>query len=245
MRLGIAWQRSTTLHTHQEKAFSILWHTKVDRVQNLGINTDVVTRLGELPYHFLKKTPMVAKCQALDVLEYEGAGVQFSHQPQKIVNQGVAGIINRPLPDQGKPLAPPHTTSNARAPMPAASRMASPVNVVTLWGSTARSGKLNLWTAAWIGSISTAATTSKPACSKPGDMPPAPENRSIAIGRLPKPAPCFFPTRALRIQLAYDSRALGTKVNNALLDTFLQGVTAAWAGSFNVPKYFQKNTLNQ
>jgi hypothetical protein len=46
--------------------------------------------------------------------------------------------------------------------MPAASRISLPVIAATDRGMTTVWGKLNLWMAPWIGSISTAATTSKP-----------------------------------------------------------------------------------
>lgn len=48
-------------------------------------------------------------------------------------------------------------------------------------------GKLNLCAAQCTGSISTAAAMSKPACSNPRLSPPAPEKRSIPIGRF-----CFI-----------------------------------------------------
>ena len=45
------------------------------------------------------------------------------------------------------------------------------------------SGKLNSCVAQWTGSYSTAAATSKPACSKPSERPPAPAKRSTTLGR--------------------------------------------------------------
>src|SRR5208282_1734578 len=51
----------------------------------------------------------------------------------------------------------------------------------------AQSGKLNSCVAQWMGSYSTAAATSNPACSKPRLSPPAPAKRSTPIGFLPLP----------------------------------------------------------
>lgn len=54
----------------------------------------------------------------------------------------------------------------------------------TLRQIAAQSGKLNSWVAQRIGSYSTAAATSNPACSKPRLIPPAPEKRSTPKGFL-------------------------------------------------------------
>src|SRR5450759_3443877 len=52
----------------------------------------------------------------------------------------------------------------------------------TLRQIVAQPGKLYSWVAAWIGSYSTPARTSNPACSNPSERPPAPANRSTPIG---------------------------------------------------------------
>src|SRR3989338_2463333 len=88
--------------------------------------------------------------------------------------------------------APPATTSTVRLPRPARSLISSPDKSLIDWGKTAHLGKLNLCIAAWIGSTSTAATTSKPACSNPRLKPPAPENRSTAIGLLTRAPVVYF-----------------------------------------------------
>src|ERR1035441_3392003 len=54
--------------------------------------------------------------------------------------------------------------------------------LATLRQIVAQQGKLYSWVAAWIGSYSTAARTSNPACSNPSERPPAPANRSTPIG---------------------------------------------------------------
>src|SRR5437016_10758228 len=85
--------------------------------------------------------------------------------------------------------APPNTTSMGVPFNAAASRIFSPVVLAASAQTTAQFGKLNSCTAQWIGSISTAAATSKLACSKPSDSPPAPANRSMPVG--------LFVTRSL------------------------------------------------
>ena len=78
--------------------------------------------------------------------------------------------------------APPNTTSICLRPIPARFLISSPVSPMTDRDSIAHLGKLYACTAQWIGSISTAATISKPACSKPKPRPPAPANKSTPIG---------------------------------------------------------------
>src|SRR6266704_3579538 len=58
--------------------------------------------------------------------------------------------------------------------------------------------------AAWIGSYSTAAATSNPACSKPSARPPAPAKRSMQIGRLPLE---FTSSSALRVRTVLSQNA--------------------------------------
>src|ERR1035441_4042167 len=54
---------------------------------------------------------------------------------------------------------------------------------VTLRQIVVQSGKLNSWVAQWMGSYSTAARTSNPACWNPRLKPPAPANKSTTNGR--------------------------------------------------------------
>lgn len=77
---------------------------------------------------------------------------------------------------------PPTTTSIWIEPISAFWRIACALRRSIELGITLHFGKLYLCTAACIGSISTAAATSNPACSNPKLSPPAPEKRSIMIG---------------------------------------------------------------
>src|ERR1019366_5258962 len=81
--------------------------------------------------------------------------------------------------------APPKTTSTAESPMSDSLRIYAASISATLRQMAAHSGKLNSCVAQWMGSYSTAAATSNPACSKPRLIPPAPANRSTPIGLLP------------------------------------------------------------
>ena len=76
---------------------------------------------------------------------------------------------------------PPKTT--AMSSVPACVRTASAVKSATDAHRETPPGKLRAWVATAAPSKSTARRTSKPAISKPRDMPPAPPNRSTATGR--------------------------------------------------------------
>jgi DNA mismatch endonuclease Vsr len=68
-------------------------------------------------------------------------------------------------------------------PWAIARRTRAPLSLAASACTTAQRGKLKRCTAAWAASSSTAQTTSNPACSKPRARPPAPQNKSTAIGR--------------------------------------------------------------
>src|ERR1039457_7288260 len=97
------------------------------------------------------------------------------------------GSSSARLPIMLKPWhgAPPKRTSTGRSPMREWSRIYLPSISATLRQMAAQSGKLNSCVAQWIGSYSTAAATSNPACSKPRLIPPAPANRSTPMGLFP------------------------------------------------------------
>ena len=83
--------------------------------------------------------------------------------------------------------APPKSTATGRSPILECSRRYAPSISATLRQMVAQSGKLNSCVAQWMGSYSTAAATSNPACSKPRLIPPAPANRSTPRGLFPLP----------------------------------------------------------
>lgn len=63
-----------------------------------------------------------------------------------------------------------------------------------LWQIVVQLGKLNLWVQQLMGSISTEALISNPACSSPSDKPPAPAKKSKTNGFFTRV--CFDPTAA-------------------------------------------------
>ena len=62
-------------------------------------------------------------------------------------------------------------------------RTISPVTASASAVNVTQCGKFTAWVAAWTGFASKASLTSKPACSRPSDRPPAPQNASTATGR--------------------------------------------------------------
>ena len=54
---------------------------------------------------FIQDLLVVADCQALHILEHEGAGVQFADNPNEFEHKPVSRIIKDTMANQGKALA--------------------------------------------------------------------------------------------------------------------------------------------
>ena len=120
------------------------------------------------------------------------------------MDEGITRIVKRSLADHAEALAGRAAENDIDGlfPMREWSRMYLPSISATLRQMAAQSGKLNSCVAQWMGSYSTAAATSNPACSKPRLIPPAPANRSTPIG--------FFPLALIKRSSASTSLRLDT-----------------------------------
>jgi hypothetical protein len=125
--------------------------------------------------------------QSLYVLEDEIVGTQFRRQANELQQEAIAGIVQCSFPHEREALtrcAAEYHVDHVRCRVVPPCGCRAPVRAVASPQMEAHLGKLNSWTAQCTGSISTAARTSNPACSKPSDNPPAPAKRSTPIGRL-------------------------------------------------------------
>ena len=157
----------------------------VCRVKHTPGQNDVVSETVEGIHKFGQKLLVFAYGEALDVLEDEGSSIELSDKANEFQDKAVARIFKRALTDHGKALAGRAAKNTVDWPVAYLGRQAN------IGGAQAyhRSGnhgscrKVELMNCAMHGSISTAAATSKPACSNPRLKPPTPAKRSIPIGR--------------------------------------------------------------
>ena len=124
--------------------------------------------------------------QSFYIFKNEVIGVQFRCQANKLQQERIAGIVECSLPHERETLTRCAAEYNIDTCVAEPGRLADirAVRAVASPQIETHLGKLNSWTAQCTGSISTAARTSNPACSKPSDNPPAPAKRSTPIGRL-------------------------------------------------------------
>jgi hypothetical protein len=83
----------------------MLRYAKLRCVQNLPREARLVAPAAKLLDEFFEEAPMLPYCQTFDIFEDKVRGPEFGHNPDKLANKAVPGIVQRPMADQGKPLA--------------------------------------------------------------------------------------------------------------------------------------------
>ena len=138
--------------------------------------------------------PTVARPDRLhsrNVLHHEVARLQRTDQTHKMENEFIPRIIGRPLAHNAEALARRATEDHVQLPESAPAtpcfqgllrRAAQPASLNRgRISATIDDGKLKRCTAAATGSYSSAARTSKPACSKPRESPPAQKTGPVRV----------------------------------------------------------------
>jgi hypothetical protein len=115
--LRVLGQAESLACTDQKKALSVLRYAVMSCIQDAVLFEDVVSVITKLLDNLFEKLAMASDGQAPDVLEDKIGCLQFNYDPNEMVDERIAGVVERPFTNHAEALARSTAKNRIHAPI--------------------------------------------------------------------------------------------------------------------------------